>query len=47
LLRLGKVLKTQGRRGELKVKLFTEPSEKLFFFTDIFQQRKPFRRIPD
>ncbi|MFC2161731.1 hypothetical protein ACFLRX_08790 [Acidobacteriota bacterium] len=36
MLNIGKVLKTQGRRGHLKVKLFTDPSEKLFFFTDIF-----------
>jgi len=39
---IGKVLKTQGRKGELKVKLFTDPLEKLFFFEGIFQKNRTF-----
>ncbi len=36
---IGKVLKTQGRRGELKVKLFTDPSENLFFSRIFFNKK--------
>ena len=39
MLSIGKVLKPQGRRGELKIKLFTDPSEKLFFSRVFFNKK--------
>jgi len=35
LIRIAKILRSQGRDGELKLKLHLEGSRDLFFFADI------------
>jgi ribosomal 30S subunit maturation factor RimM len=45
LIKIGYVVKSQGRKGEIKVRLNLGQPEKLFFFKDISQNKRQNRRI--